>query len=49
MGTDKPLVNRVAASGLITLKLEDFSPKAEIAEMDLKSYLFKDLILKKGF
>ena len=41
------LVNRVASSGLITLKLEDFFPKAEIAEFDLKPFLFMELILKE--
>lgn len=45
--TDKPLVNRVAASGLITLKLEDFFPEGEIAAFDLKDYLFMEMILKE--
>ncbi len=45
--TDKPLVNRIAASGLITLKLEEFFPKAEIAKLDLKDYLFRELLLKE--
>ncbi len=44
---DKPLVNRVAASGLITLKLEDFFPKEELVTFDLKDYLFMELILKE--
>lgn len=43
----KPLVNRVAASGLITLNLEDFFPEGEIAFFDLKDYLFRELILKE--
>ncbi len=43
----KPLVNRVAASGLITLNLEDFFPEGEIATFDLKDYLFMELILKE--
>ena len=43
----KPLVNRVAASGLITLNLEDFFPEGEIAVFDLKAYLFMELILKE--
>lgn len=42
---DKPLINRVANSGLITLNLEDFYPKQEIVEFDLKDYLFRGLIL----
>jgi hypothetical protein len=44
---DKPLVNRVAESGLVTLNLEDFFPKEEIAVFDLKDYLFMGLILKE--
>lgn len=44
---DKPLVNRVAESGLITLNLEDFFPKEEIAIFDIKDYLFMGLILKE--
>ena len=43
----KPLINRVAASGLITLNLEDFFPEGEIAVFDLKDYLFMELILKE--
>lgn len=45
--TDKPLVNKIAASGLITLKMEDFWPGAELAELDIKDYLFKELLLKE--
>jgi len=44
---NKPLINRVAASGLITLNLEDFFPKEEIAVFDLKDFLFMELILKE--
>ena len=44
---DKPLVNRVAESGLITLNLEDFFPKEGIAVFDIKDYLFMGLILKE--
>lgn len=43
----KPLINRVAASGLITLNLEEFFPEGEIAIFDLKDYLFRELILKE--
>lgn len=43
----KPLINRVANSGLITLNLEDFFPEGEIAIFDLKDYLFMELILKE--
>lgn len=44
---DKPLVNRVAASGLITINLEDFFPKEEVVAFDLKDYLFMELMLKE--
>ncbi len=47
MSNEQPLVNRVAASGLITLKLEDFLPDSEFAEFDLKDYLFQGLILRE--
>jgi len=43
----KPLVNRVAASSLETINLEQFFPKEEIAIFDIKDYLFKELILKE--
>ncbi|OAV42870.1 DUF2480 family protein [Lewinella sp. 4G2] len=41
------LTNRVAASGLITLKLEEYWPTAGFATFDLKDYLFMGLILKE--
>ncbi|GAA4741113.1 DUF2480 family protein [Flavisolibacter ginsenosidimutans] len=41
------IVNKVAASGLITLNLEDYLPKEETAVFDLKDYLFMGLILKE--
>lgn len=44
---DQPLVNRVANSGLITLKLEEFFPTQELAVFDLKDYLFMEMILKE--
>ncbi len=47
MNTDKPLVNRVANSGLITLNLEDFFPAQKTVVFDLKDYLFMELILKE--
>lgn len=43
----KPLINRVAASSLITLNLEDFFPEGEVVIFDLKDYLFRELILKE--
>ena len=47
MNNDKPLVNRVANSGLITLNLEDYFPHQEVVHFDLKDYLFMELILKE--
>jgi hypothetical protein len=44
---EKPLVNRVAESGLITLNLEDFFPKEGVLVFDIKDYLFMGLILKE--
>lgn len=44
---NKPLVNRVANSGLITLNLEDYFPAAPVVIFDLKDYLFMELILKE--
>lgn len=41
------LVNRVANSGIITIKLEDFLPSKEVALFDIKDFLFKELILKE--
>jgi len=45
--TEKPLVNRVAKSPLITLNLENYYPTQAIQELDLKQFLFKELILKE--
>ncbi len=44
---DKPLVNKVANSGLITLNLEDHFPNEEVVNFDLKEFLFMELILKE--
>jgi hypothetical protein len=41
------LVNKVAESGIITLDLEQFYPKGEIAVFDMKQHLFMGLILKE--
>lgn len=44
---DKPLVNRVADSGIITLNLEEAYPDQTIKTIDLKDFLFMELILKE--
>jgi hypothetical protein len=41
------MVNKVASSGLITLKLEDYWPENPLASFDLKDYLYMELILKE--
>ena len=41
------LVNRVASSGLITLKPEEWAPSIRPESFDLKDYLFMGLILKE--
>jgi len=43
----KPLVNRVANSGLININLEEYYPKSEFDIFDLTNYLFQGLILKE--
>jgi hypothetical protein len=40
-------VNKVAESGIITLNLEDYYPKDEVAVFDMKEHLFMGLILKE--
>lgn len=42
----KPLVNKVAQSGLITINLEKYLSK-KILELDLKDFLFRGLLLKE--
>lgn len=44
---DKPLINRVAESGLLTINLENFFPTEPVVSFDLKDYLFMELILKE--
>lgn len=47
MSEEKPLVNRVANSGLINFNLESHYPKFDFELFDLKDYLFKGLILRE--
>jgi Protein of unknown function (DUF2480) len=52
MNPNKPimedtLVNKIAESGLITLKPEEWIPIEELATLDLKDFLFMELILKE--
>jgi hypothetical protein len=41
------IINKVSESGLLELNLEDYFPRAEVVEFDLKDYLFMGLILKE--
>jgi hypothetical protein len=41
------IVNKVAESGLVTIDLEQFYPKGEVASFDMKDHLFMGLILKE--
>lgn len=44
---NETFVNKVAESGLITIDLETYYPREEIALFDLKDYLFMQMILKE--
>ena len=41
------IVNKVAESGLITLDLERFYPTEEVVELDIKDFLFMEMLLKE--
>lgn len=41
------LVNKIANSKLITIKLEDYFPDRNWAIFDIKNYLFRELILRE--
>ena len=44
------IVNRVANSALITIDLADYAPSQSISVLDVKDFLFQEIILKeKGF
>lgn len=40
-------INKVAQSGLITLDLDNYYPKAQIVELDIADFLFKGLVLRE--
>jgi hypothetical protein len=44
---DKPLINRVASSGLVTLKPDEYLQKFSYGYFDFKDYLFQGLMLKE--
>lgn len=41
------LVNKVSESGIMTLNLEDYFPHHKIVTLDIKKYLFMEMILKE--
>jgi Protein of unknown function (DUF2480) len=41
------IINKVASSSLVTIDLEEYCPKEEIVLLDIKPYLFMELILKE--
>ena len=41
------IVNRVAKSNLITIELKDFHTQGEREELDIKKWLFNEMILKE--
>jgi len=41
------IINKVAQSGLLTLDLQEYYPKEEIALLDLKPFLFREMILRE--
>lgn len=41
------IVNKVASSGLMTIDLEEFYPKGERVLVDIKPWLFQELLLKE--
>ena len=41
------IINKVAESGIVTIDLETFYPKAEILLIDIKDFLFMGMILKE--
>ena len=42
-----PIINKVAASALITINPEDYYPRGEMAVVDLKEFLFMGMIIKE--
>ncbi len=47
MESAAPLINRIANSKLVTIKLEDWYPSREFEVIDLKDFLYMELILKE--
>lgn len=47
MMSDSPIVNKVANSGLVTLNLEEYFNTGQRVELDIKPWLFMEMILKE--
>mgnify|MGYP000944414789 CR=1 FL=1 len=43
----EPIINKVAASGIVSIDLESFFTEGERVEFDIKPHLFQELILKE--
>lgn len=43
----EPIINKVVESGLITINLEKWYPKDQVAVFDMKDHLFMKMILKE--
>jgi len=48
MSTEKEIVNKVASSGLVTFDLEDYYQPGERILIDIKDWLYQELILKEN-
>lgn len=44
---NQPIINRVANSTLVTFNLEEYHVAGERAELDIKPWLFQELVLKE--
>ncbi len=47
MNSTETIINKVAESSLITINLEDYYPRQQIAVFDLKQFLFMGMIIKE--
>lgn len=45
--SEKEIINKVAASGILRLDLLEYKPKEEFVEFDIKSYLFQELVVRE--
>lgn len=45
--SEKGIINKVAASGILRLDLLEYKPKEEFVEFDIKGYLFQELVVRE--